>query len=42
MLNSDDLAAERQALLDRRIDPSSLAERIIGYYVVANSETNSG
>lgn len=42
MLNSDDLAAERQALLDRRIDPSSLAERIIGYYVVANRETNSG
>lgn len=42
MLNSDDLAAERQALLDRRIDPSSLAERIIGHYTITKSESRSG
>lgn len=39
MLASDDLAAERQALLERRIDPSSLAERIIDRIAVSSSET---
>jgi LAO/AO transport system kinase len=42
MLASDDLAAERQALLDRRIDPRSLAERIISDYAISNNDRRSG
>jgi LAO/AO transport system kinase len=41
VLSSDQLAAERQALLDRRIDPGCLVERIIGRLGVISSETNA-